>query len=38
MHRDHAIIETLGGARQTYRRRPFEIERGVLALELKNSS
>ena len=37
MHRDHAIIETLGGARQTYRRRPVEVGRVVLAWELKTS-
>jgi hypothetical protein len=37
MHRDHAIIETLGGARQTYRRRPVELGRVVPAWELKSS-
>jgi hypothetical protein len=31
LHRDHAIIETLGGARQTYRRRPVEVGRVMLA-------
>jgi hypothetical protein len=31
LHRDHAIIETLGGARQTYRRRPVEVGRVILA-------
>jgi hypothetical protein len=34
LHRDHAIIETLGGARQTYRRRPVEVGRVMLAWEL----
>jgi hypothetical protein len=34
MHRDHAIIETVGGARQTYRRRPVEVGRVMLAWEL----
>jgi hypothetical protein len=34
MHRDHAIIETLGGARQAYRRRPVEVGRVMLAWEL----
>jgi hypothetical protein len=37
LHRDHATIETLGGARQTYRRRPVEVGRVVLAWELKTS-
>jgi hypothetical protein len=37
LHRDHAIIETLGGARQTYPRRPVEVGRVVLAWELKTS-
>ena len=31
LHRDKAIIETEGGARQTYRRRPVEVGRVVLA-------
>jgi hypothetical protein len=35
MHRDHAIIEKLDGARQTYRRRPVEVGRVVLAWELE---
>jgi hypothetical protein len=34
MHRDHAIIETLGSARQTYRRRAVEVGRVMLAWEL----
>ena len=34
LHRDRAIIETAGGARQTYRRRPVEVGRVVLAWEL----
>ena len=34
LHRDHAIIETAGGAGQTYRRRPVEIGRIVLAWEI----
>jgi hypothetical protein len=34
LNRDHAIIETLRGARQTYRRRPVEVGRVVLAWEL----
>jgi len=34
MCRDHAIIETLRGARQTYRRRPVEVGRVMLAWEL----
>jgi hypothetical protein len=37
LHRDHVIIETLGGAHQTYRRRPVEVGRVVLAWELKTS-
>jgi hypothetical protein len=37
MQCDHAIIETLGGVRQTYRRRPVEVGRVVLAWELKTS-
>ena len=37
MHRDHAIIETLSGTRQTYRRRPVEVGRVVLVWELKAS-
>jgi hypothetical protein len=37
MHRDHTIIETSGGARQTYRRRPVEVGRVVLAWKLKTS-
>jgi hypothetical protein len=35
IHHDHAIIETLGGARQTYRRRLIEVGRVVLAWEVK---
>jgi hypothetical protein len=38
LHRDHPIIEPLGGARQTYQRRPVEVGRVVLAWELKNPS
>jgi hypothetical protein len=38
LRRDRAIIETLGGARQTYRRRPVEVGRTVLAWELKPMS
>jgi hypothetical protein len=34
LHRDHAIIETLGAARQAYRRRPVEVGRVTLAWEL----
>jgi hypothetical protein len=34
LHRDRAIIETAGGARQSYRRRPVEVGRVVLAWEL----
>jgi len=34
LHRDHAIIETLGSAPQTYRRRPVEVGRVILAWEL----
>jgi hypothetical protein len=34
MHRDRASIETQSGARQTYRRRPVEVGRVVLAWEL----
>ncbi len=34
LHRDRAIIETLSGAEQTYRRRPVEVGRVVLAWEL----
>jgi hypothetical protein len=34
LHRDRAIIETLGGAQQTYRRQPVEVGRVVLAWEL----
>jgi hypothetical protein len=34
LHRDHAIIEPLRGARQTYRRRPVEVGRVMLAWEL----
>jgi len=33
LHRDRAVIETAGGARQTYRRRPVEVGRVVLAWE-----
>jgi hypothetical protein len=34
LHRDQAIIETERGARQSYRRRPVEVGRVVLAWEL----
>jgi hypothetical protein len=34
LHRDRAILETEGGVRQTYRRRPIEVGRVVLAWEL----
>ncbi len=34
LHRDRAIIETESGARQTYRRRPVEVGRVVLAWEI----
>jgi hypothetical protein len=34
MNRDHAVIETVGGVRQTYRRRPVEVGRVMLAWEL----
>jgi hypothetical protein len=34
MHRDRATIKTQGGAQQTYRRRPVEVGRVVLAWEL----
>jgi hypothetical protein len=34
LHRDHAVIETLGGARQTYPRRPVEVGRVMPAWEL----
>jgi hypothetical protein len=34
LHRDRAIIETPGGARQSYRRRPVEVGAVVLAWEL----
>ena len=34
LHRDRAVIETPGGARQTYRRRPIEVGRLALAWEL----
>jgi hypothetical protein len=34
LHRDHAVIGTASGARQTYRRRPVEVGRVVLAWEL----
>ena len=37
LHRDRAIIETQGGARQCYRRRPVEVGRLVLAWELAPS-
>jgi hypothetical protein len=35
LHRDRAIIEKEGGARQRYHRRPVEIGRVVLAWELE---
>jgi hypothetical protein len=34
LHRDRAIIETAGGARRCFRRRPVELGRVVLAWEL----
>jgi hypothetical protein len=34
LHRARAIIETAGGAQQSYRRRPLEVGRVVLAWEL----
>ena len=34
LQRDCAVLETAGGARQTYRRRPVEVGRVVLAWEL----
>jgi hypothetical protein len=34
LHRDHAIIKAPGGGRQTYRRRPVEVGRVVLAWEV----
>jgi hypothetical protein len=34
LHRDHAIIETCTGARQSYRRRPVEVGRVALVWEL----
>jgi hypothetical protein len=34
LHRDQAILQTKSGARQTYRRRPVEVGRVVLAWEL----
>jgi hypothetical protein len=34
LHRDRAIIETEGGARQSYRRRPVDLDHVVLAWEL----
>jgi hypothetical protein len=34
LHRDRAILQTEGGARQTYRRRPVELGRVVLAWEV----
>jgi hypothetical protein len=34
LHRDRAVIETPAGARQSYRRRPVDIGRVVLAWEL----
>jgi hypothetical protein len=34
LHRDRAILETEAGVRQTYRRRPVEVGRVVLAWEL----
>ena len=36
LHRDRAVIEREGGARQTYRRRPIEISRVALAWELRH--
>jgi hypothetical protein len=35
LHRDRAIIDTEQGARQSYRRRPVEVGRIMLAWELK---
>jgi hypothetical protein len=34
VHHDRATIQTQGGAQQTYRRRPVEVGRVVLAWEL----
>jgi hypothetical protein len=34
LHRDRAILQTEGGVRQTYRRRPVELDRVVLAFEV----
>jgi hypothetical protein len=34
LHRDRAIVETERGARQSYRRRPVEVGRIVLAWEV----
>ena len=34
LHRDHAIVVTHSGAQQTYRRRPVEVGRVVLAWQL----
>jgi hypothetical protein len=38
LHRDRAMIERQGGARQCYRRRPVEVGRVVLAWELREPS
>lgn len=35
LHRDRAILQTASGATQTYRRRPVEVGRVVLAWELR---
>ena len=35
LHRDRAIVDTERGARQSYRRRPVEVGRIMLAWELK---
>jgi hypothetical protein len=34
LHRDRAVVQTAGGVRQTYRRRPVEVGRVGLAWEL----
>jgi hypothetical protein len=36
LHRDRAILQTESGARQTYRRRPAELGRVVLAWEVRS--
>ena len=34
LHRDRAVVQSAGGVRQTYQRRPVEVGRVVLAWEL----